>query len=160
MAWASASRQHPAPSNQMPPPCGGLGRPSLSVPFPAPWGWALAGCGLHLQVGPYRVSFEWNYSQATSSPRCTRRPMAVATLTSASSENRDTRPRSRSFMRGCVMPHWAAASTCVHLLSFTIAAIYCINSARVRRLAACSGVSARASHTLAKVCDLLISGLS
>lgn len=37
---------------------------------------------------------------AASSAKCTRRPSAVAILTSASSENCDTRPRSRSLMRG------------------------------------------------------------
>lgn len=46
--------------------------------------------------------------QAASSSTCTRRPMAVAMFTSASSENRDTRPRSRSLMRGCVTPHRSA----------------------------------------------------
>jgi plasmid stabilization system protein ParE len=43
-----------------------------------------------------------------------------------------------------------AASACVHPRPFTINAIWRISSARARRLAACSGVSAMASHTLAK----------
>jgi hypothetical protein len=38
----------------------------------------------------------------------TRWPIAVAMLTSASSEKRDTRPRSMSFMRGWVIPHRVA----------------------------------------------------
>lgn len=58
----------------------------------------------------------------------TRRPSAVAMLTSASSEKRGTRPRSRSFTRGAVTGQFRAASACVHPCCFTKAAICRINS--------------------------------
>ena len=70
-------------------------------------------------------------------------------LTNASSEKRETRPRSRSLIRGWVTPQRLAASACVHAFCFRRAAIFCISSARARRFAACSGVSAMASQTLA-----------
>jgi peptidoglycan/LPS O-acetylase OafA/YrhL len=47
------------------------------------------------------------------------RPIAVAMFTNASIEKRDTQPRSKSLMRGCVTPHWPAASACVQPLSLT-----------------------------------------
>ena len=53
---------------------------------------------------------------APSSSTWTRHPTAVAILTSASSEKRDARPRSRSFMRGCVIAQRRAASVCVQRL--------------------------------------------
>jgi PIN domain nuclease of toxin-antitoxin system len=49
--------------------------------------------------------------QAATSAISTRAPAAAAMLTSASSENRLNRPRSKSFMRGCVTPQCRAAST-------------------------------------------------
>ena len=61
--------------------------------------------------------------------------MAVTMFTDASSKNRDTRPGSKSFMRGCVMPQWAAASSLVHWLSFMVADICCTDSARSGGLA-------------------------
>ena len=73
--------------------------------------------------------------------RETRRPMAVAMLTGASSEKRDTRPRNRSLIRGWVTPQWRLAFTftCVHPRFFTMASICCMSSAsRARRFAACS----------------------
>jgi hypothetical protein len=70
-------------------------------------------------------------------------------FTSASSESRDTRPRSKSLIRDCVTPQCLASSTCVHSLCLTNAAIYCISSARARKFAACPGVPATASQTLA-----------
>lgn len=88
--------------------------------------------------------------QAASSSTCTRRPRAVAMFTRASSENRETRPRSRSLMRGWVTPQRAAASVCFQSLALMRAAICRTRSARARRLAACSGVSAIACHTLSK----------
>lgn len=57
---------------------------------------------------------KWFYLPAGTKPRdayaasnvtCTRQPSAVAMFTKASSEKRDTRPRSKSLMRGCVTPH-------------------------------------------------------
>ena len=45
---------------------------------------------------------------------------------------RDTRPRSRSLMRGCVMPQWLAASTSLQPLSLTSAAICRISSERAQ----------------------------
>ena len=93
---------------------------------------------------------------AASSWTLTRHPSAVAMFTSASREKRETRPRSRSFIRGCVTPQWLAASVCVHPRWFTSAAICRISSARAAKLAACSGVSAMASHTLLKSSDLVI----
>lgn len=56
----------------------------------------------------YRI--DGRAAHAVCSSKCTVRPIAVAMLTSASIEKRDTRPRSKSFMRGCVMPQRAAAS--------------------------------------------------
>ena len=81
-----------------------------------------------------------------NAPSCRSRPRC----SNASIEKRETRPRSKSFMRGCVTPHWPAASACVQPLYFTMAAICRISSARARRLAACSGVSAMASGTRAR----------
>jgi hypothetical protein len=80
----------------------------------------------------------------------------VAIRTSASSENRDTRPRNRSLIRGWVTPQWVAALVCFQPSALMMAAICCISSARARRLAASSGVSAIASHTLAKVWGFVI----
>jgi hypothetical protein len=88
-------------------------------------------------------------SQAASRSKRTRHPSAIAMLTRASSEKRETLPRSRSFIRGWVTPQWLAASACVQPCCFTRAAIFCISSARDLRFAACSGVSAIASQMLA-----------
>ena len=74
--------------------------------------------------------------QAACSLKCTSRPIAVAMLTSASSEKRDTRLRRRSLMRSWVTPHRCAASVWVHLLSLTMAVICRIRSERARRLLA------------------------
>ena len=90
-------------------------------------------------------------AQAASRSKRTRQPSAVAMLTSASSEKRETRPRSRSLIRGCVTPQCLAASACVQPFCFRRAAIFCISSARDLRFAACPGVSAIASQTLAKL---------
>jgi hypothetical protein len=51
-------------------------------------------------------------------------------FTRASRENRDTRPRNRSLMRGWVTPQWVAASACFQSLSLMMAAICRISSAR------------------------------
>ena len=81
-------------------------------------------------------------------------------LTALARENRDTRPRNKSLMRGWVTPQWVAASACFQSLALMIAAICRISSARAWRLAACSGVSAIASHTLLKALVLVIGYLS
>lgn len=110
--------------------------------------WAILDVALRplRELEPMRVA-----GYATFNSTCTRRPSAVAIFTRASSENRDTRPRNKSFMRGWVTPQWVAASACFQFLALMIAAICRISSARAWRLAVCSGVSAIASHTLLKV---------
>jgi hypothetical protein len=87
--------------------------------------------------------------QAASRFTFIRHPRAVEIFTSASSEKREIRPRSRSLILGCVTPARLAASACAHRRLPITAAICCISSARARRFAACPGVSAIASHTLA-----------
>src|SRR5262245_41233911 len=72
-------------------------------------------------------------------------------LTSASSENFDTRPRIRSLTRGWVTPQRCAASAWVHCSALMIAEIASINSARACRLVASVGVSDRACQTLSNV---------
>ena len=69
-------------------------------------------------------------------------------FTNASKEKRETRPRSRSLMRGWVTPHCRAASSWVQPCFFTNSAICLINSALRRRLAACPGEAAIASQTV------------
>ena len=64
---------------------------------------------LHSAVRPHTAS--GSGAQAACSSMWTVRPIAVAMLTSASIEKRDTRPRSKSFMRGCVTPQRCAASS-------------------------------------------------
>src|ERR1039457_434554 len=98
---------------------------------------------------PHLPGARRNPAQAASRSTRTRQPTAVAMLTSASSEKRETRPRSRSLIRGCVTPQRLAASACVQPCFFRRAPIFCISSARALRFAASSGVSAIASQTLA-----------
>ena len=88
-------------------------------------------------------------THAASRSTRTRQPNAVEIFTSASNEKRETRPRNKSFIRGCVTPQWLAASACVQSRRFTKAAICRISSARALRFAACPGVSAMAFQTLA-----------
>src|ERR1039458_10182266 len=88
-----------------------------------------------------------SHTQAASRSTRTRQPSAVEMFTNASSEKRETRPRNKSLIRGCVTPQRLAASTWVQSCRFTKAAICCISSARARRFAACPGVSAMASQT-------------
>mgnify|MGYP007070997935 CR=1 FL=1 len=86
----------------------------------------------------------------------TGRPSAAAMFTSASKEKREIRPRSRSFIRGCVTPHVAPASACVHPFVSMTSVICRMSAARARKFAACSGVSANASHTLLKLWIVLV----
>lgn len=60
------------------------------------------------------------------------RSKAALMLTSASSENRDVLPRSRSLMRGCVRPHSWATFCCVQPLAAICALILAIISSRTR----------------------------
>src|SRR5271165_2559756 len=80
----------------------------------------------------------------------TARPARAASATSASRLNLPTRPRSRSFRRGCVTPRRLAASVWVTCHPATASLIAIIRLERSFMFAASVGVSSSASHTLSK----------
>ncbi len=75
-------------------------------------------------------------------------PSSDAVPTSASKENLETLPRSRSDTRGCVSPSASAARTWVHPRSVICFSIAIISSDRTRRFSASGGVSAMSFQTL------------
>jgi hypothetical protein len=80
-------------------------------------------CGLARRPWlPEAVASGRNTAQAASRSTRTRQPGAVAMLTSGSSEKRETRPRSRSSIRGCVTPQGLAASACVQVVGRAVLA--------------------------------------
>lgn len=83
-------------------------------------------------------------------------PSDVARLIKASRENSESVPSSNSSIRGHVTPQRRAASSRFHFCLRTNETISSMSSARRRRLAASSGVSARASQTLSKYVDSVI----
>src|SRR6202795_4757474 len=82
-------------------------------------------------------------------------PARAARLISASRLNLLMRPRTRSFILGCVRPRRLAAAACVVPHDATVSRIANIISLRAFILAACAGEDSIASHTLRKRCRFI-----
>ena len=65
------------------------------------------------------------------------------------------RPRTRSFILGCVRPRRLAAAACVVSHDATVSRIANIISLRAFILTACAGEDSMASHTLRKRCRFI-----
>src|ERR1700680_5142919 len=96
-----------------------------------------------------------SYAAGRTTPTRMESPARAARLISASRLNLLMRPRTRSFILGCVRPRRLAATACVVSQDATVSRIANIISLRAFILAACAGEDSVASHTLRKRCRFI-----
>src|ERR1700731_1972404 len=99
-----------------------------------------------------RLDISFFYAAGRTTSKRTESPARAARLISASRLNLLMRPRTRSFILGCVRPRRLAAAACVIFHDATVSRIAIIISLRAFILAACAGEDSIASHTLRKRC--------